>query len=300
MSVRSLHLLQWTVGGLPKISTALPLWTPGDQTQQRLASLRDVRCHRSGRLRPILRRWQVRRTGEPKRVTTKQQTAVKLYKAGFGIREASKRSAISKNGLRNLLIRLGDYNPALSEFRRNLRWQRNRIEAAERRASLPLKPKRKPLTSEQKRVRANESAKRQYQKRQNDPCYRLKRALRCRIWKVLGGGYKSAPTMTMTGCSVEQLRAWLESKFKFGMTWENRGHVWHIDHIVPCSAFDLSKPEQQRLCFHYTNLQPLYARVNLQKHDRIQTHQPELPMPLPPPPVKNFFNIPPPRFLAER
>ncbi len=54
------------------------------------------------------------------------------------------------------------------------------------------------------------------------------------------------------------------------MTWENHGrHGWHIDHIIPCAAFDLTDPEQQKKCFHYTNYQPLYTLENLKKGDRI-------------------------------
>lgn len=52
------------------------------------------------------------------------------------------------------------------------------------------------------------------------------------------------------------------------MTWENK-HLWHIDHIRPCASFDLTIPEQQRQCFKYLNCQPLWAKDNLSKGDKL-------------------------------
>lgn len=52
------------------------------------------------------------------------------------------------------------------------------------------------------------------------------------------------------------------------MTWENYGPVWHVDHIRPCASFDLQDPAQQRECFNFKNLQPLFAKENLKKGDR--------------------------------
>lgn len=73
-------------------------------------------------------------------------------------------------------------------------------------------------------------------------------------------------TLQLVGCTLKELRTHLESQFTEGMTWENYGE-WHIDHIKPCAKFDLTDPVQQRECFHFTNLQPLWAVDNLRKSD---------------------------------
>lgn len=61
----------------------------------------------------------------------------------------------------------------------------------------------------------------------------------------------------------------MQLQFKDGMNWGNYNYNgWHIDHIKPCALFDLSKEEEQKKCFHYTNLQPLWGIDNLKKGDR--------------------------------
>jgi len=97
--------------------------------------------------------------------------------------------------------------------------------------------------------------------------------LRNRINGALSGINKSASTHELLGCSVDEFVSYLESKFTDGMTWENRGRSgWHIDHIRPCATFDLTDPEQQRQCFHYTNLQPLWAKHNLSKGSKLELY----------------------------
>lgn len=109
---------------------------------------------------------------------------------------------------------------------------------------------------------------REIRKRQTNPNFKIKCRLRSRIHKVLQNNQKSATTEALLGCSISALKVYLESQFQPGMTWENHGE-WHIDHRLPCASFDLSNPDEQKACFHYTNLQPLWAADNLAKSDNI-------------------------------
>lgn len=106
--------------------------------------------------------------------------------------------------------------------------------------------------------------KRDYELASESLQFRLRSRLRARFHRLLAGKVKAGRSMDIVGCSVESLMAHLESLFQAGMTWENFGK-WHIDHIRPCASFDLTCHEQQRICFHYTNLQPLWAIENLSK-----------------------------------
>jgi hypothetical protein len=101
----------------------------------------------------------------------------------------------------------------------------------------------------------------------NDLNYRLVRLLRGRIWKALKRNSKYSTSLELLGCSIEELKTYLEKQFVEDMNWQNYGQ-WHIDHIKPCSSFDLANPEQQKICFHYTNLQPLWAKDNIKKSDK--------------------------------
>lgn len=90
--------------------------------------------------------------------------------------------------------------------------------------------------------------------------------IRSRIRMVLKGISKSQSTIKLLGCSVKHLKKHLESLFQNNMTWENYGkYGWHIDHIKPCSLFDLTDSEEQKRCFNFTNLQPLWATDNYNK-----------------------------------
>ena len=83
---------------------------------------------------------------------------------------------------------------------------------------------------------------------------------------------KEERTRSYVGCSFKKLRNHIEKQFKPGMSWENRAE-WHIDHITPVSYFvknfDFTDIKIQKKCFHYTNLQPLWAYENLRKGSKL-------------------------------
>jgi hypothetical protein len=120
--------------------------------------------------------------------------------------------------------------------------------------------------------------------RQRNPDYQKKRfakkpeaklaaMLRRRILKALDGEVKSGSTYELLGCTWEHLRWHIEAQFDGKMTWENHGSYWHLDHIIPLDSFDLSDPAQQRRACHWKNLQPLEAKENIRKKNRLPQPQ---------------------------
>ena len=138
----------------------------------------------------------------------------------------------------------------------------------------------KKLNRERSRSYAYKKKRRDRERKRlaSDPIYKLGKNLRARILKALKNNIKATSTTNLTGCPIAHARKHLESQFTNAMNWDNHGiHGWHIDHIIPCDSFDLSDPYQQRQCFHYTNLQPLWALENESKGNLIpHNHQPEL------------------------
>lgn len=98
-------------------------------------------------------------------------------------------------------------------------------------------------------------------KLKTDPIYRLQFNIRSRIRMAfkLNKAKKCKKSEELLGCSIKIAKEHLESKFLPTMTWKNYGKYWHIDHIIPCSSFNLVNEEEQKKCFHYSNLQPLFA-----------------------------------------
>ena len=109
-------------------------------------------------------------------------------------------------------------------------------------------------------------------KRDTDVNYKITELLRGRVGRsiLLKRGYRSEKTKELIGCSAEFIKHHIESQFTEGMSWENHGIFgWHIDHILPIDSFDLGDEEQIKKCFHWTNLQPLWAEDNWRKGNKI-------------------------------
>ncbi len=104
--------------------------------------------------------------------------------------------------------------------------------------------------------------------RRLDPSFKILENLRNRVRLALKRHAKALGTAAILGCSIPDLRFHLQNRFQPGMTWANYGPVWHVDHKRPCASFDLSDPAQQKACFHFSNLQPLFAGDNLRKGDK--------------------------------
>lgn len=113
-------------------------------------------------------------------------------------------------------------------------------------------------------------AKQQNERYHSDPAYKLQKDMRNRLKSALKtqNARKDGKLWELLGCDASTLRRHIEQQFTEGMTWENHGD-WHVDHKMPIALFDLHDPEQQRLCFHYSNLQPLWAKDNQSKGGRV-------------------------------
>lgn len=133
--------------------------------------------------------------------------------------------------------------------------------------------------TEKRRIASNKYAKKNRKKQQeyfveqyhNNPQFNIAIKFRRRIGIAIKKQFteKAYKTLELLGCPYSEFKDYFESKFTDGMTWDKfmKGEI-HIDHIRPCSSFDLTDLSQQKECFHYSNLQPLWATDNLKKGAR--------------------------------
>ncbi len=104
--------------------------------------------------------------------------------------------------------------------------------------------------------------------------YKIKSNISRRIRELIGQE-KSKSSLQYLGCSLEQFKNHIQAQFQDGMSWDNYGCYkkgdtksgWHLDHIIPCNAFNLEDKYEQNACFYYLNLQPLWGKDNIIKSD---------------------------------
>jgi hypothetical protein len=129
---------------------------------------------------------------------------------------------------------------------------------------------RKEYYKENREYTINKTANYIVEKMKTDPLFKLERRLRSRIYTafLLAGESKQDRTWKYIDCSPIFLKEWIEFQLYDGMTLENYGKIWHIDHVKPCASFDLSKEEDIKECFCWMNLRPLLTSKNFVKSSK--------------------------------
>jgi hypothetical protein len=137
--------------------------------------------------------------------------------------------------------------------------------------NIDIKRTRDKIYYQKNKVQIKKDVKMRFYKRiEEDAGFKILQRCRKRLWEAVKNHSKAARTQELIGCTTDELLKHLESQFTDGMTIENYGE-WHVDHRRPCATFDFSKEEDQRECFHYTNLQPLWAEDNMRKSAKYET-----------------------------
>lgn len=136
-------------------------------------------------------------------------------------------------------------------------------QAAEWRKKNPLKRKQVVANSARKnRAKINQRRCFRYH---NDPTFRTKQCLKAACRRIFKGVAKPARALELLGMDLKEFKVYIQGQFRPGMTWENQGLTWHLDHVRPLASFDLLDHEQQKLACYWENFQPLFAEENLKK-----------------------------------
>ena len=112
----------------------------------------------------------------------------------------------------------------------------------------------------------------QVERMKRDPLFKLERRLRSRIYDAFTAQNKTKTNRTWKyiDCSPPFFQKWIEFQLYDGMTLDNYGKIWHIDHVKPCSSFNLENESEVKECFCWKNLRPYLANKNLEKSDKLQ------------------------------
>lgn len=108
------------------------------------------------------------------------------------------------------------------------------------------------------------------QRRKTDLNFKIQEVVKNKIHKFLKN--RKTSYTELIGCDLDFFKKWMEYRFDETMCWENFGIVWQIDHILPLSLFDMTNELDKKVCFHWTNLQPLNSVENRSKSNKLQLH----------------------------
>jgi predicted nucleic acid-binding Zn ribbon protein len=117
-------------------------------------------------------------------------------------------------------------------------------------------------------------------RKRESPKLRMESAIRARVMMSMKrrGTNKDGRTFELIGCTGAELAAHIEKQFNRGMSWDNYGSKWHVDHITPLSYFDMSNPDDQRRAWNWQNLRPLWALQNITEGNKRGECQTFLPL----------------------
>lgn len=187
-------------------------------------------------------------------------------------------SKMTKSRLKpeNILQRKGYYEKNKDEYKsryekysadeekRTNRLERSKLDYHKNRDSIRERHKRNHNTPENKA----KLREKHHIRKEVDVVYIIKRRLRFRLRHIINDlgekKYKYKSALELLGCEMLFFKRYIEAKFTGGMSWDRITEI-HIDHIKPCDKFDLMDINEQKKCFHYTNLQPLWKLDNLRK-----------------------------------
>jgi len=218
--------------------------------------------------------------GRKKRYEENKETVLSMQKK-FRDNNKEKISEQKKSGYKKnreaTLAKVKEYRlnnlEKIKEDKR-IRYQKNKEQV--RLQGMEYREKNKEAVVSRKKVyyelNKDKIISKQIEYRNNNPQKKIRHTVSSRLILALKSqnAKKHTKTTELLGCTVQFLKEYLESMFEEGMTWDNLTHDgWHIDHKIPCASFDLTDIEQQKACFHYTNLQPLWAGDNWKKGCKI-------------------------------
>jgi hypothetical protein len=123
-------------------------------------------------------------------------------------------------------------------------------------------------TDNRKEIQKRQTAN-QYNRRRTDINFKMSGTLRSRLNRFILGNYGSLKKLV--GCDMTAFNKWLKHNFKEGMTFENHGSMWHNDHVIPCSMFNLENEVERKICFNWKNMRPLYASKNMSRKNKVDT-----------------------------